>query len=306
MLRLENRFKQLENWSDSILGVSAVHLPTNKIIQYNAALPFLLCSTDKIPVAVCLLKKIEEQLFHLHHEVTIHDYDLRPGVSSTLNQLKYDVPVNMSIINLLQFMMRESCNTAADKILQLVGGPHAVMQMINDAGIHDLRVDRNNLEALADWDGLGKFISPDYHCTLEQYQAFESKISPQELEDSRNLFMNDNQDRATPSAVTQLLLKITAGSIINPQHAEILFNIMQSCKTGPNRIMGLLPPNTKVSHKTGTIRGYINDVGIIYGPEKSEKIILSIFTENHANPHLGERLIAEAARTIYDYFMLSE
>lgn len=69
------------------------------------------------------------------------------------------------------------------------------------------------------------------------------------------------------------------------------------------RIKGLLPRSTPVAHKTGTAGGYTNDVGIIDLPEKQGHIAISIFLQETGNTLIkDERIIAEVARYIYDYF----
>lgn len=78
---------------------------------------------------------------------------------------------------------------------------------------------------------------------------------------------------------------------------------MSHCKRGPKRIKGLLPSNTPVAHKTGTANGYTNDVGIIDLPEKQNHIAISVFLRETGNTLIkDERIIAEVARSIYDYF----
>jgi len=46
----------------------------------------------------------------------------------------------MSIGNLLQFMMQESCHTSTDILLKMIGGPEKVMNFLNNANIQDMRV----------------------------------------------------------------------------------------------------------------------------------------------------------------------
>lgn len=66
--------------------------------------------------------------------------------------------------------------------------------------------------------------------------------------------------------------------------------------------MGILPPNTKVSHETGTDTNYAHDVGIIYLPDDKGVIALSVFVETAKAQNIAEKLIAEVARTAYDFF----
>jgi beta-lactamase class A len=274
-MSLEREFSRLEKWCDGILGVSAVHLPSGNIVKYNADHSFLLCSTYKIPMAVCLLNKIANKELSFDKICTITKNDLRPSMTSTLNQLQYETPVPMSILNLMQLMLQESCNTSTDILLNIMGGPKAVMACLENFGIHDLRVDRSTYELIRD------------------------------SETDREAFKKDIRDKGTPAAMTELLVKIKSNEVVEQKQADLLLKIMQRCKTGAERILGRLPPKIRVSHKTGTATGFTHDVGIIT-IEGQGDIVLSIFVECAEKESVGERVVAEVARTIYDYFLFKE
>jgi hypothetical protein len=42
--------------------------------------------------------------------------------------------------------------------------------------------------------------------------------------------------------------------------------MMRRCKTGSNRIRGILPAGARVENKTGTLSGYTGDVGFLTFP----------------------------------------
>src|SRR3990167_3256055 len=111
MTYLIQQIKNFEHRNGGIVGVCAMHLPSNQLVQYNETQSFLMCSTYKVPMAVCLLQKIKSGEIKQDFLVDINSWDLRPGLMSTLNQMDYSTPVKMSVLNLLQYMMQESCNT---------------------------------------------------------------------------------------------------------------------------------------------------------------------------------------------------
>jgi len=65
-----------------------------------------------------------------------------------------------------------------------------------------------------------------------------------------------------------------------------------------------LKPGTAVAHKTGTIGGTVNDVGIIYLPDGLGHVAVSIFFKDTAEGKTKEieEKIAKISRFIYDYF----
>jgi beta-lactamase class A len=293
---------RVEKESDVVLAISAIHMPSNQSIQYNENREFLLCSTYKLPMALCLLKQVEAKKLTLSDELEINQCDLRPGLVSTLSQMDYSVPVKMTILNLLRFMLQESCNTATDKLLSIIGGPQEVMRCLQSLAISGLRVDRSTIEIIAALEVVK--MDSSSHFTAEEYQALAAKIPAKERELARQQFKKDKRDNGTALAMTQLLQKIYLREVLDNTHTELLLKIMQGCKTGASRIKAILPPGTKVAHKTGTANGYANDAGVIYLDNAC--IILSIFIDGIGmSAASNDRVIAEVARTIYDYFCFS-
>lgn len=290
----------IEKKSGGILSVSAVHLPSLERISYNSILSFLLCSTCKIPIAICVLKRVEENKLRLTDKVSITKFDLRVGCAmSTLNQLDYTVPVQISILDLLTFMLQESCNSATDILFKLVGGPKTVTECMHSIGIDQLRVDRTALEAIGDLEGVKTYP----HCTIEEYKKLASEVPPEKVRQSREQFITDPRDKGTAEAMTDLLVKIQLHEILSEEHSLLLLQLMGHCKRGFKRIKGLLPSNINVAHKTGTVNGYTNDVGIIDLSKTQNHIAISIFLRDTGNTLVkDEMIIAEVARSIYDYF----
>jgi beta-lactamase class A len=79
---------------------------------------------------------------------------------------------------------------------------------------------------------------------------------------------------------------------------------MERCITGGKRLKGLLPAGTVVAHKTGTLMSIANDVGIVSLPD-GRKFIIAVFVKGDTKGvEVQDRVIAEIARTAYDYYVL--
>ena len=76
---------------------------------------------------------------------------------------------------------------------------------------------------------------------------------------------------------------------------------MARCKTGKNRIRGMLPFGTPVENKTGTLNGLADDVGFITMPD-GRRIAIAVFARGGAD---RPNTIAASARTIYDGFAVA-
>jgi beta-lactamase class A len=164
---------------------------------------------------------------------------------------------------LMEKMIIRSDNRATDILLRDVGGPGALQQWIEDNRLSDMRVDR----------------------TIAQLLAAK-----------RDLW--DIRDSSTPKAMVVLLRRIDNGQLLRPQSRAYLLDLMRRCATGKNRLKGLLPGGTQIEHKTGTLNGYISDVGIITMPD-GRRVAVAAFARGGSD---RPRTIAEAARAIYDTF----
>jgi beta-lactamase class A len=101
-----------------------------------------------------------------------------------------------------------------------------------------------------------------------------------------------------------LLERIYRKDMLKPASAELLMDIMRRCRTGDARLKGLLPQGTEIAHKTGTIGGSTNDVGIITLPDNAGHIAIAVFVKSSDKEAAArERGIAEIARAVHDFFL---
>jgi beta-lactamase class A len=164
---------------------------------------------------------------------------------------------------LMERMMIRSDNQATDILLRDVGGPRALQEWIEDNRLSNMRVDRNIAQL---------------------------------LRAKRDLW--DIRDSSTPKAMVELLRRIDSGQLLRPESRAYLLDLMRRCETGKNRLRGLLPYGTQIEHKTGTLNGYVSDVGIITMPD-GRRVAVAAFARGGSD---RPRTIAEAARAIYDAF----
>ena len=103
-----------------------------------------------------------------------------------------------------------------------------------------------------------------------------------------------------------LLCKIWLEEGVSRSARSTLLTLMERCTTGPKRIRGRLPAGTIVADKTGTLAGSVNDVGFITLPDGKGHIALVVFVKgSEAPPGTRETVIADIARLVYDYFLIS-
>ena len=168
-----------------------------------------------------------------------------------------------SAVALMDAMITRSDNGATDLLLATLGGPAQVDRWLRAHGLTSIRVDRTIAQLL-----------------------------------SARRDLRDVRDSSTPTAMLGLLRLIDTGSSLRPGSRALLLDMMRRCKTGSNRIRGILPAGATVEHKTGTLSGYTGDVGFLTSPS-GQRIAVAFFARGGEN---RPGVIATAARMIYDAF----
>lgn len=161
---------------------------------------------------------------------------------------------------LMEVMMVRSDNHATDLLLWDLGGPKTIQAWLEQNQLSGIRVDRNIAQLLAA---------------------------------KRDLY--DVRDSSTPRAMVELLQRLDQGKLLKPESRSYLLGLMSRCKTGKNRIRGLLPHGVPVENKTGTLNGFTTDVGYLTLPD-GRRIAVAFFARHGSD---RPRTIAQAARTIY-------
>jgi len=165
---------------------------------------------------------------------------------------------------LMDAMITRSDNHATDLLLKNLGGPAQLQQWLDQNQISGIRIDRSIARLLAD---------------------------------RRDLW--DVRDSSTPKAMVKLLERLDSGKLLRPQSRSYLLGLMGRCITGKNRMRAMLPPGTRVEHKTGTLSGYTSDVGFITLPD-GRRLAVAFFARSAPN---RPQKIAAAARAVYDGFV---
>lgn len=307
--RLQRELARLAETSGGKVGVAAVHLESGRSVQMNTDDAYPMASTFKVPVALQLLRRVDRGEVKLETMITLAPSDIHPG-SGEISHLLDDPGVSLSLRNLLELMMIISDNSATDLVMKSAGGAEAVTARVRELGVQGVRVDRPTVNLIADWAGLK--LPPESEWTPQWFreqmrpQPGAPPRSPEERRRAAEAFEKDPRDTATPAGMVMLLGKLWRGEALTPESTALLLDIMKRCETGAARIKGVLPPQTEVMHKTGTIGGTTNDTGIIVLPDNAGHVAIAVFIkESRAQAEPRERAIAQISRAIYDYFLFS-
>ncbi len=257
-----------------------------------------MASTFKIAVAATALEQVEKGRLSLDQMVSIAPDQM--VVSEVIADRFIHPGVAFSLANLLELMLTQSDNTATDAVVRLVGGPVAVTDWLHRSGIEGQRIDRDTGDLIKDFAGLPARPTP---AVVEAAVAANPSVGQDNVPNPS--FDNDPRDTSTPLAMANLLAKLAKGELLSQTSTQLLLDMMGRCRTGEKRLKGMLPGSTPIAHKTGTIGGTVNDVGIITLPDAS-RIVVAVFVKMSSRPTEDrEQAIAQVARAIYDFYLLS-
>jgi beta-lactamase class A len=297
--RLEREIARLGKASGGVTGATAIHLETGRRVSLNGSDRFPMASSYKVPIAVQLLMLVDQGKVRLEQMIELKASDLHPG-SGTLTNLFKQPGVALSVRNLMELMLLISDNSATDICLRLAGGGEVVTARMQELGINGITVSRPTIGLISDWLGL---TEADWSSAELKYKR---TLNDEERKAAAKKFDADVRDTSTPEAMAALLEKIYRKDILKRESAELLYDIMRRCQTGDARLKGILPAGTEVAHKTGTIGGTTNDVGIITLPDNAGHVAIAVFIKSsEKETPQRERVIAEIARAVHDYFLFN-
>ncbi len=290
---LDSLFRGLEARIDGVLGVAAVHFESGRRLEWNGDEPFPMASVVKLPIALAVLERVDRGGIGLGDTLRVEPADVRPG-----RNLLGPGPVRVD--RLLELMLEESDNTAADLLMATIGGPAAVRERLAELGVTGVDVSRTEGRMLSDWAGL-----PPPPAGLEwspaEFLDHVRTSPPEALEAAEIAWTADPRDAATPAGMADLLAAVHQGAGLTRESLERLIGHMRD-SYGEKRIPGLLPPGTPAARKSGTVGSTTNDVGIVTLPDGSH-LALAVFVKSAGEPvPAREAAIAEAARALYDLF----
>ncbi len=248
----------LEKRIGARLGVAALDTGTERFWGHRADERFPMCSTFKLLAGAAVLARVDEGRETLDRRIRFQDGDLVTYSPVT----KERVRDGMTLAELCEATMTLSDNTAANLILDSLGGPSAVTGFVRSVGDTATRLDRRET-------------------------------------DLNTAIPGDPRDTTTPRAMTATLRALVLGDRLSPASREQLAAWLVANKTGDARLRAGVPKGWRVGDKTGTgAYGTANDVGVIW-PANRKPLIVSVYiTETKASLDERNAVTAEVARVV--------
>lgn len=267
---IRDQIKQLGSGFDGRVGIAVKSIDDGWSTGWKDHELYPQQSVSKLWVAITALEAVDRGKVSLNEPVTLTTADLtlfhQPIAAEVLKTGSYTT----TLADLMTREITQSDNTANDKLMRSVGGPHAVRAMIARKHLGAIRF--ANGERVMQSRIAGVTWSQDLSVGGKFFQVRDAL--PMNIRQAAfDRYVANPYDGAAPSAVVNALARLKRGDLLSPNSTAYLLDIMSHTHTGPNRLRGGLQPGWTLNHKTGTGQelggaqaGY-NDIGILTGPD---------------------------------------
>jgi beta-lactamase class A len=256
---------ELERRSGGRLGVYAFRYGSPPLLAYRESERFATCSTFKWVLAAAILTRVDRRELSLTQEVPFVKADILDYAPVAKQHAERG---NMTVRELAEAAVTVSDNTAANLLLNLVGGPSGLTRVIRDHGDTITRLDRTEVEL------------------------------------NSNL-PEDPRDTTSPQAMAELVCAVLTTDALSATSRNLLLGWMVACRTGTQRLRAGLPASWRVGDKTGSTndrgvngRAATNDVAIAWPPSGPPIFIAVYLSESLASADLQNGIHAEVGRLV--------
>jgi beta-lactamase class A len=225
------------------LGVFARDTGTSSTLSHRADERFPMCSTFKLLAAAAALNLVDQGAERLDRTIAYGPSDL----------LDY-APIAKAHVAQGSMTLAEACaaaidwsdNTAANLILQAIGGPAGFTQFARSLGDNVTRLDRN--------------------------EPSLNTAAP-----------GDERDTTSPRAMAEDIGQVLIGETLSQASRRQLEAWLIDDKVGDKRLRAGLPPSWRIGDKTGTgDHGTANTIAIIRPPDRAPIIAAVYYTGSPA------------------------
>ena len=250
---------ELESGFGGRIGAYAFDRSTRTVLSYRGDEQFPLLSTFKVLAGAAVLHKARRCRGDLlGREVRWTEADLVDYSPIT----EQHIDIGMTVAELCLAAIAHSDNTAANLILDQIGGPAQLTAFVRTLGDEVTRLDRWETD-LNDW-------------------------RPGEV-----------RDTTSPAAMGRDLRKLLLGRSLSTDDRSTLIGWMEASTTGGARIRAGVPGDWIVGDKTGSASTYgcAHDVAVAH-PPAGEPVVLAVYTNRTVADLTWDDAVVAATATI--------
>ena len=257
--RLMDTVRKAENRLKARIGVAIYDEETGRDWQYNADDRFPMVSTFKALACAGILAQVDAGKEDLNRIIKVRKSDLVQYSPVTKYRLG---DRGMTVADICEAAITMSDNTAANLILDSLGGPGGFTQFMRTVGDGVTRLDRRET-------------------------ALNEGVP------------GDLRDTTTPNAIAKGLRALVLGDILSARSRKQLESWLVGNKVGDALLRAGLPKDWRIADKTGAGgHGSRSVIAVIWPPKRKPVIAAIYITETEASFDTRNAAIAEIGRAI--------
>ena len=254
--------KEIKKYLESRIGKYSFFfedLKSGYVYGYNENVSMTAAGCMKLPIAVSLIKAVEDKKVDFMDKIKIQTSDkvYGTGIIHEFNEREY------TVFELMVIMLIQSDNTAANKIIDIVG-----MEQINEdiiaMGLKNTRLNRKTNDERTD--------------------------------------ITDIENITTAYDLSKIWKHLSNGTFLSKDNGQMLIDILRRQQI-KNKLALYIPDDLKIeiSSKTGDKKGVENDTAYLELPKG--KFVFTILSQDIPNSVYGTVSLAKSGKMMWDGVM---
>ncbi|WP_407743268.1 serine hydrolase [Hyalangium sp.] len=294
---------------DGELSLYVLDVESGDAYAYDADVPTYLSSAIKLAVMVEVLHQVDAQRLSWDEQLEFGPNAIRDGMHR-LSRAR--LGERLSIATLLEYMMDDSDNAAADLLIRRIGLENVKAQLaargIQTGPVSTLLDER--LRIYSKLDPRAHELSPEQVRALGERDSLGARArylsellghapawTGQELDQAFGAYYSEHVNSAPMRQMGRLLAQVARCEGLSAESCSRAHALMRGCHTGRGRIAAGIPKTATWEHKTGTQHRRACDLGILY-LQPDHPIVIAACTRNFWHVSDAEQLFARLGRII--------
>ncbi|OLF81791.1 MULTISPECIES: serine hydrolase [Marinobacter] len=311
---LQKEIERIDRTFSGDLGVYIRHLGTGQKVSHNIDQDWYLASTVKIPLAIVLMQRAENEGLDLEQKLTLRAADY---VDGTGDLLWVDPGARYSLKELNRRSIVDSDSTATDMLIRFLGeksfgedvarlvpeglGPiTTILQVRYDA----YREVHPSVSVLTNRDFIdlktARTYQARYDMLLEKLNITAREADAKGVREAFERYYQRGINSGSLEAFGALLEQLVRGELLNDAHTDQLLGYLSEITTGDHRIAGGLPAGTHFAHKTGTQVARSCDIGLLNPQAPDEAVIVAVCARDYAALSEAERAYQAIGKALHE------
>jgi beta-lactamase class A len=310
---LLDRLREVDARFPGELGVYLKDLHSGTSLSFRGEQTWYFASGVKLPVAIAVLRGVEQGRLDLDQQVPLLAEDYVDGAGKTR---LYPPGTPLTLRFLLEQMMIYSDNTASDVLIRLVG-----LEAVN---VITAELAPGGFQPITSLAAVRRYVYGYYSPRASQLSGAQLLLLKQQPNPAARLALLGRLLQLTPeelargdldsayrayyqmqlnsgrlSAYAELLERLVAGEALDAERSSYLLRVMDRSLTGQKRIRAGLPKNARFAHKTGTQWARFCDFGVISTPESAPRqLIVAACTRDDRSQQRAELALREVGEAL--------